>query len=54
MPSFKSALSDEQVMQLVAYIKSLSGPVERPDYMKMRNKFVPPPAATPDIKDNTK
>ena len=54
MPSFKGVLSDEQVMQLVAYIKTLGDHAGRLDSQKMRNKYVPPEAATPDIKDNTK
>jgi len=49
MPSFKDQLSEEQIEQLVAYIKSLGEHEGKLDSMKMRNGYVPPPPAAPDM-----
>jgi cytochrome c oxidase subunit 2 len=49
MPSFKDQLSEEQIMQLVAYIKSLGLKQGTEDSMRMRNSYVPPAPATPDM-----
>jgi cytochrome c oxidase subunit 2 len=49
MPSFKDVLSEEQILQLVAYIKSIGLHEGRLDEMKMRNSYVPPEPATPDM-----
>jgi cytochrome c oxidase subunit 2 len=49
MPSFKDQLSEEQIEQLVAYIKSLGEHAVKPDSFKMRNSYVPAPPATPDL-----
>jgi cytochrome c oxidase subunit 2 len=54
MPSFKDQLSDEQIMQLVAYIKSLGQQGGRADELKMRNNYVPAEPATPDAGGLTK
>jgi cytochrome c oxidase subunit 2 len=42
MPSFQGQLSEEQLLQLVAYIKSLSAPKTEPPTAKP-----PPPSARP-------
>ena len=49
MPSFKDVLSEEQILQLVAYIKSIGLHEGRLDQMKMRNSYNPPTPATPDM-----
>ncbi len=49
MPSYKGRLSEEQIQQLVAYIKTLGVGQQggRVDPLKMIDAYVPPPAATP-------
>lgn len=55
MPSFKDQLSEEQIQQLVAYIKSLGLHEVKPDEFKMRNGYVPAAPASPDLEGtNTK
>jgi cytochrome c oxidase subunit 2 len=56
MPSFKDTLSEEQIMQLVAYIKTLGVGHQggRVDPLKMTNSYVPPPADNPHPDDLTK
>jgi mono/diheme cytochrome c family protein len=49
MPSFKDQLSEEQILQLVAYIKALGLHDGKEDSMRMRNSYVPQPPATPDM-----
>jgi cytochrome c oxidase subunit 2 len=49
MPSFKDQLSVEQINQLVAYIKSLGLRQGTEDSMRMRNSYVPPPPAAPEM-----
>jgi cytochrome c oxidase subunit 2 len=49
MPSFKDQLSEEQILQLVAYIKSLGEHEGKEDSMRMRNSYVPPVPAAPDM-----
>jgi cytochrome c oxidase subunit 2 len=48
MPSFKDQLSEEQLQQLVAYIKSLGLHQVKSDQLKMRNGYVPAGPVTPD------
>ncbi len=48
MPSFKDQLSEEQLQQLVAYIKSLGLHEVHSDQMKMRNNYVPAEPAMPE------
>ena len=56
MPSYKGRLSEEQILQLVAYIKTLGVGQQggRVDPLKMIDAYVPPPAATPHPNDLTK
>ena len=56
MPSYKGRLSEEQILQLVAYIKTLGVGKQggRVDPLKMIDAYVPPPAATPHPGDLTK
>jgi cytochrome c oxidase subunit 2 len=49
MPAFKDQLSEEQIMQLVAYIKSLGQNEDKEDPVRMRNSYVPKPPATPEM-----
>jgi cytochrome c oxidase subunit 2 len=49
MPTFKDQLSEEQILQLVAYIKSLGLHEGKEDSMRMRNSYVPQPPATPEM-----
>jgi cytochrome c oxidase subunit 2 len=49
MPSFKDVLSEEQIQQLVSYIKSIGLHEGRLDQMKMRNSYVPAAPVTPDL-----
>jgi cytochrome c oxidase subunit 2 len=54
MPSFQAQLSEEQLLQLIAYIKTLGVPTEQVDEHKMLNRYVPPPPADPNYKEMTK
>jgi cytochrome c oxidase subunit 2 len=49
MPSFKDVLSEEQIQQLVSYIKSIGLHEGHLDPMRMRNSYVPASPATPDL-----
>jgi cytochrome c oxidase subunit 2 len=49
MPSFKDVLSEEQILQLVAYIKSIGLHQGRLDEMKMRNSYAPPAPVSPEM-----
>jgi cytochrome c oxidase subunit 2 len=54
MPSFKDVLSEDQIQQLVAYIKSIGLHEGRLDPFKMRNSYVPAEAATPEMPGENK
>jgi len=54
MPSFQAQLSEEQLLQLIAYIKTLGIKTERVDDMKMLNRYEPPPPANPNYKEMVK
>jgi cytochrome c oxidase subunit 2 len=47
MPNYEYTLSEEQINELVAYIKSLGHQGDRMDDLKMFNRFVPPESPTP-------
>jgi cytochrome c oxidase subunit 2 len=55
MPSFKDQLSEEQIEQLVSYIKSVGNRDGKLDPLRMRNNYVPQEPAAPDLEGtNTK
>jgi cytochrome c oxidase subunit II len=47
MPNYEYSLSEEQINELVAYIKSLGHQGDRMDDLKMFNRYVPPESPTP-------
>jgi cytochrome c oxidase subunit 2 len=47
MPSFQDTLTEEEIFELISYIKTLGQPGGRVDDLKMNNRYVPPGAALP-------
>jgi cytochrome c oxidase subunit 2 len=47
MPNYEPILSEEQINELIAYIKTLGHQGGRVDDLKMFNRFPPPPLITP-------
>jgi cytochrome c oxidase subunit II len=54
MPSYQGQLSEEQLLELIAYIKQLGNNTGPVDTMKMNNRYVPPSPANPNYKEMTK
>src|ERR1019366_10373859 len=50
MPNYGPILSEEQINELIAYIKTLGNQGGRVDDLKMINRFVPPDAGIPATK----
>jgi cytochrome c oxidase subunit 2 len=53
MPSYQGQLSEEQLLQLIAYIKQLGNNAGPVDSMKMLNRYAPPAPADPNYKEIT-
>jgi cytochrome c oxidase subunit 2 len=54
MPSFQGQLSEEQLLELIAYIKELGNNTGPVDSMKILNRYPPPPPADPNYKEITR